>query len=129
MRKILYFFLALLCIGLCGRTSHLKPDKVKAENLSGRAECVIECNSGRILYESHGDLRLPMASTTKILTAITVLEMIENLQDKIVIPPEAVGVEGSSVYLTAGATYTFEELLYGLMLRSGNDCATCIRGE
>ena len=91
-----------------------------------KAECVLEVNSRRVLYEEHGDLRLPMASTTKILTCITVLELCENLQQKIVIPEKAVGIEGSSVYLKAGDCYTIEELLYGLMLRSGNDCATAL---
>ncbi len=97
------------------------PDWVEA-----KAECVMELNSRRVLYESHGDLRLPMASTTKILTAITVLENVEQLKTKIEIPPDAAGIEGSSVYLKAGDVYTIEELLYGLMLRSGNDCATAL---
>lgn len=126
MKKIFRFFCLILCICLCGAGFHVKKYNGKAEISAGKAECVIECNSGRILYESHGDLRLPMASTTKILTAITVLEMAEDLQENVVIPPEAVGIEGSSVYLTAGDIYTVEELLYGLMLRSGNDCAVTL---
>lgn len=92
-----------------------------------QAECVMELNSRRILYEHRGEIRLPMASTTKIATAITVLETCNNAIDrKIAIPREAVGVEGSSVYLAEGDVYTTEELLYGLMLRSGNDCATAL---
>ncbi len=126
MKKSFQFLLLYLCICLCGAGFRLKNHKANAEILSGKGECVIECNSGRILYESHGDLRLPMASTTKILTAITVLDAVCDLQEEIVIPPEAVGVEGSSVYLKAGDTYTVEELLYGLMLRSGNDCAMAL---
>ncbi len=98
-----------------------------AENTSpGKAECVIELTSGRVLYESHGDTRLPMASTTKILTAITVLDLCDDLSREFAIPPQAVGIEGSSVYLKSGDIYTVEELLYGLMLRSGNDCATAL---
>lgn len=93
---------------------------------SGRAECVIECNTGRVLYESQGDLRLPMASTTKIATAATVLRLCDDLQEIVTIPEEAAGIEGSSVYLKAGDCYTVEDLLYGLMLRSGNDCATAL---
>ena len=94
MKKIFRFFCLILCICLCGAGFHVKKYNGKAEISAGKAECVIECNSGRILYESHGDLRLPMASTTKILTAITVLEMAEDLQENVVIPPEAVGIEG-----------------------------------
>ena len=101
--------------------------KVSAEEIArGKAECVIELSSGRILYEYNGDTRLPMASTTKILTAITVIESLEDLSTRITIPEQAVGIEGSSVYLKAGDIYTIKELLYGLMLRSGNDCAVAL---
>ena len=101
--------------------------KVSAETIpQGRAECVIELSSGRVLYEYNGDTRLPMASTTKILTAITVIEHCKDLSQEIKIPKTAVGIEGSSVYLKAGETYTVKELLYGLMLRSGNDCAVAL---
>ncbi len=91
-----------------------------------KAECVVEQNTRRILYENHADVRLPMASTTKIITAITVLENCENIEQEITIPDEAVGVEGSSVYLQSGDVYSVKDLLYGLMLRSGNDCATAL---
>ena len=101
--------------------------KAYAENwVEAQAECVMEINSRRILYEAHGDIRLPMASTTKILTCATVLEECEDLKEEITIPSEAAGVEGSSVYLKENDVYTVEDLLYGLMLRSGNDCATAL---
>ena len=93
---------------------------------TGKAECVIDWDTGRILHEKDADLRLPMASTTKILTAITVLEYCHDLSKMIVIPQEAVGIEGSSVYLQSGDEYTIQDLLYGLMLRSGNDCAIAL---
>ena len=92
----------------------------------GKGECVMEVDSKRVLYASHSDAALPMASTTKIVTAITVLELCENLQETVVIPEKAVGVEGSSIYLKAREKFTVEELLYGLMLRSGNDAATAL---
>ena len=101
--------------------------KAQEEIPYSQAECVMELNSRRILYEYRGETRLPMASTTKIATAMTVLEACNNVTNKqITIPREAVGVEGSSVYLAEGDVYTTEELLYGLMLRSGNDCATAL---
>ncbi len=99
---------------------------VSAAADSSKGECVMELNSRRVLYESHGDMRLPMASTTKIVTAATVLAAVTDLQESISIPAEAVGIEGSSVYLQEGQSYTVEELLYGLMLRSGNDCAVAL---
>ena len=92
----------------------------------GKAECVMEKNSRRILYQSNADMRLPMASTTKIATAITVIECCDNHQERVIIPQEAEGVEGSSVYLKSGDVYSVNDLLYGLMLRSGNDCATAL---
>ncbi len=119
MRKGAFALTLAVCVCiLCGNT------QVQAEE--SKAECVMEVNSRRILYESHGDLRLPMASTTKIVTALTVLESCEDIDGKFSIPSEAVGIEGSSVYLKKDEVYTVEELLYGLMLRSGNDCATAL---
>lgn len=86
----------------------------------------MEASTRRILYERNGEVALPMASTTKILTAITVLENCEDIKEEFPIPAEAVGIEGSSVYLKDGDVYSAEELLYGLMLRSGNDCAEAL---
>ena len=94
--------------------------------LEGKAECVMEVNSRRVLYEWNADTRLPMASTTKIVTAMTVFSLCEDLKEEVSIPAIAIGVEGSSAYLKEGERYTIEELLYGLMLRSGNDCATAL---
>ncbi len=99
---------------------------VSAKAEVSKAECVMELNSRRILYEYRGDTCLPMASTTKIVTAATVLSLCDDLQEKVVIPALAEGVEGSSVYLKSGEEYTVEDLLYGLMLRSGNDCAAAL---
>ena len=104
------------------------PNVTKAETpyVEGNAECVMELNSRRVLYEKKGDIRLPMASTTKILTAITILENYNSIEKEILIPEQAVGVEGSSVYLKKDEKYSIKDLLYGLMLRSGNDCATAL---
>lgn len=100
--------------------------RVSAEgaSLSG-AECVVEVSSRRVLHAENAERRLPMASTTKILTAIIIIEDCD-LTETIEIPAEAAGTEGSSIYLRAGERYTIEELLYGLMLRSGNDAAIAL---
>ena len=112
---------------LIPRESSVKADgNTKYSYAEGKAECVMELHSRRVLYQNNGDLRLPMASTTKILTCATVLENCANLNEEIVIPESATGIEGSSVYLKKDDIYTTEELLYGLMLRSGNDCATAL---
>ena len=96
-------------------------------NFSTTAQsCVVmERNSGRILFQKDCSKRLPMASTTKIVTALTVLNNC-SLDDVVVIPKEACGIEGSSIYLREGEKLTVKELLYGLMLRSGNDCAVAL---
>jgi D-alanyl-D-alanine carboxypeptidase (penicillin-binding protein 5/6) len=85
----------------------------------------MERDSGRILFEKECCKQLPMASTTKIVTALTVLNNC-SLADVVVIPKEACGIEGSSIYLREGEKLTVKELLYGLMLRSGNDCAVAL---
>jgi len=78
-----------------------------------------------VLYGENVDICLPMASTTKILTAIIIIEDC-NLDDIVKIPAEAAGAEGSSVYLKKDEEFTIRQLLYGLMLRSGNDCAAAL---
>ncbi len=89
---------------------------------SESSEIVMEKESSRVLIGKNIDLKLPMASTTKILTAITVLENAD-LKETVTIKKESVGIEGSSIYLREGETLTVEELLYGMMMRSGNDSA------
>ena len=130
MRRILPFIAILSVLGAFSPISsqiHATAATANGKPLAvNRAECVMELNSRRILYEANGDQRLPMASTTKILTAITVLEETNDVQTKVTVPQEAVGVEGSSIYLKYGETYSIEDLLYGLMLRSGNDAATAL---
>ncbi|MBQ8894017.1 MAG: D-alanyl-D-alanine carboxypeptidase [Clostridia bacterium] len=78
-----------------------------------------------VLEAENGDVRLPMASTTKIMTALVVLDSV-GINESVTIPAEAAGIEGSSLYIKAGEVYTVEELLYGLMLQSANDCAVAL---
>lgn len=105
--------------------------KAKKYADSARAECVMEVSSRRILYQKNGEEKLPMASTTKIATALTVLTEAEAygagaLDETFSVPQTGCGTEGSSVYLHPGDQTTSRELLYGLMLRSGNDCAVTL---
>ena len=98
-----------------------------AETVSCAASMITtESGSGRVLYEKNADSRRPMASTTKIATAITVIDNVPDLEKTVVIPDCAVGVEGSSIYLSKGETASIRDLLYGLMLQSGNDCAVAL---
>ncbi|RKD34540.1 D-alanyl-D-alanine carboxypeptidase family protein [Thermohalobacter berrensis] len=98
-----------------------------ADNLmiNGKSGILIERNSGRILYSYNPHLKLPMASTTKIMTALLALDY-GNLDDIVKVKRSAVGIEGSSIYLKTGEEITLRDLVYGLMLRSGNDAAVAI---
>ena len=93
--------------------------------LSAKAAVLMEAKSGEVAFGVYPDVRLPMASTTKIMTALCALEMLPP-ETVVTVSPEAVGVEGSSVYLVAGERLTLEELLYALMLESANDAAAAI---
>lgn len=97
----------------------------QAFSTTAQSAVVMEQSSRRILFSKNSDEHLPMASTTKIVTALTVLNH-SSLGDVVEVDSRAVGIEGSSVYLRAGEHLTVEELLYGLMLRSGNDCAVAL---
>lgn len=87
--------------------------------------CVVNAVTGEIVFERDSGTRLPMASTTKIMTAAVALKY-GNLSDVIEVSATAAGVEGSSMYLECGEKITLENLLYGLMLLSGNDAAVAI---
>ena len=97
------------------------------QNLTtAKSMCVMEKTSKRILYEKDSDIKLPQASLTKIITAIVAIENNGDLNRIIEIPKEATGIEGSSIYLKAGEHLSILDLLYGLMLRSGNDSAVAL---
>lgn len=90
-----------------------------------RSGVVIEQSSRRVLADEGMRTRCYPASTTKVLTALTALNNCD-VEKVFTIPKEAVGIEGSSIYLKEGEKLTIEELLYGMMLRSGNDSATAV---
>ena len=97
----------------------------KAEAVSAQKAYVLDAVSGRVLYEKNPTERSLIASTTKIMTALIVCEQC-NVLDRMRVPKEAVGIEGSSMYLKEGEVLTLQELLYGLMLSSGNDAAVAL---
>ena len=98
---------------------------VSAGAISAEKAILLDASTGRVLYEKDADSRSLIASTTKIMTALVVCEQC-NVMDRMRIPKEAVGIEGSSMYLKAGEVLTVQELLYGLMLASGNDAAVAL---
>lgn len=96
-----------------------------APSVSARSAIVMDADTGEVVYEREADRRSLIASTTKIMTAVVVLE--HCAPKKIVtVPPEATGVEGSSIYLREGEQISVRELLYGMLLHSGNDAAVAL---
>ena len=93
--------------------------------VSAQYAVLMDGRTGRILYDKGADERSLIASTTKIMTALIVCEQC-NVLDRMRVPKEAVGIEGSSMYLREGEVLTLQELLYGLMLSSGNDAAVAL---
>ncbi len=93
--------------------------------LSAKSAILIDADSGMVLFSHNANERLGMASTTKIMTALTALEN-GDISSTVKVSPTAYGVEGSSMYLVLGEELSLENLLYGLMLVSGNDAATAV---
>lgn len=114
--------LFLCCCFMAFYTAGGASKTVFAERNHGESAIVIERDSGRILFAENAFDKKFMASTTKIVTAITVIENC-NLDEVVTVKKETVGIEGSSIYLEEGEKLTVKDLLYGLMLRSGNDAA------
>lgn len=95
------------------------------EAISAQKAILMDASTGRVIYEKNADEQSLIASTTKIMTALVVCQQC-NVLDRVRIPKEAVGIEGSSMYLKEGEILTVQELLYGLMLQSGNDAAVAL---
>ena len=86
----------------------------------------MDAATGKIIYQKEADLRLPPASTTKIMTAILTLESGRSLLEKFTVSKAATRVPASKLYLRPGQSLTVEELLYGIMLASANDAAVVL---
>ena len=118
MRKAIVLLLAALL---------LNPSAAKGKEPPAlSAECaVLTGENGEMLLAKNADTRRLIASTTKLMTALVALEH-SKLADEVEIPAACCGIEGSSMYLQAGETYTVRELLTGLLLASGNDAALAL---
>lgn len=117
MKQWFRFAAALLCAAavLCAPVSAL----------SARSAVVMDARTGQLLYARDENRQSLIASTTKIMTGLLICEA-GDLEREVVIPPEAAGIEGSSLYLQPGERLRVLDLLYGMMLRSGNDCACAL---
>lgn len=131
MKKIKKLFSVSLIFVLCflfvflGVTC-LVQNTTFAMQTSAKSCAVIEAETGRVLFSKNQNQKLPMASTTKIMTAITAIENCKDLDEKFVVSKKAIGVPGTSLYLREGDEYSTRDLLYALMLISGNDASVAI---
>lgn len=101
---------------------------LSASDVSAKSAILIEASSGEVLWSKNADQRLPMASTTKIMTALVAIEN-GDVGRTVSVSPEAVGVEGSSVYLYPNEKMTLGDLIYAMLLESANDAAAAIAIE
>ncbi len=108
-------FCVVLCVVIAGIS-------VGAVSTSAKAAILINADTGEVIYEQNAKEKLPMASTTKIMTALLLCETGE-MDKQITVRPEMVRVEGSSMGLLAGDKVSYKALLYGMLLASGNDAA------
>lgn len=120
MKRILCFCLVVVLI-----FPFVKIKATAVSEVPAAAAVVVNADTGEVLFSQNGDKRLPMASTTKIMTAILLLENAD-LKKEITTTKQMVTVEGSSMGLQEGDRVTYETLLYGMMLPSGNDAATTV---
>ena len=119
-RFYIYYFLlfAFLFVSVSGKV-------LAAPSVSAQKAILMDQETGRILYEKDAHTQSRIASITKIMTAILAVES-GKLDQEVTVSANAAGTEGSSLYLKAGEKIKLEDLVYGLMLRSGNDGAVAI---
>ena len=120
MRRLVGFFLCISLLIPC-----LSFSASAAPGVSGECACLYLPQLGAAVVDKNAHRRHPMASTTKIMTALVALENAA-LDEVVTVTQEAVGVEGSSIYLACGETPRMEDLLYALLLESANDAAAAI---
>lgn len=122
LRRIFAIFMILILLG--DSNSFAIEENYEPEVLSRHCIC-IERTTGQILYEKDAYTKCAMASTTKILTGIIIIENC-NLNDEVIISKRAANMGGSTLGIREGEKITVESLLYGLLLRSGNDAAVSL---
>lgn len=113
-----------LCIWLMAPVRFARAETAEPDVNAGGI-VLLEATTGKVLYAKNAHVKLPMASTTKVMTAMLALEH-GGLDTLVEITEEAYGEEGSSMYLELGEKISLRDLLYGLMLVSGNDAAVAI---
>ena len=117
-----------LCALLLVLSLTMLPVRGAQPALSASSAILVDAASGRVLYEKNAHDARPIASITKLMTALVAVELRPDLSSVVTVKQEWTGAEGSSMYLKPGEELTLEELLYGLLLASGNDAALAVAG-
>lgn len=117
-------FSIIMCIALLSAPG-MAMSEDGPESVSAASAILIEPHSGRILYEKNSRESRPIASTTKIMTALVAVQLCEP-EEVVCVQPDCVKIEGTSLYLEENEQLTMADMLYGLLLRSGNDAAAAI---
>lgn len=125
MKKIIIIIWVIILSGFSTPSYCTEAAPQSPPGISAQTAILIEANSGETLYEKNPDQKSYPASITKIMTALLAIEN-GDLDKKVKVSKNAAGVEGSSIYLEAGEKIKLRDLVYGLMLRSGNDAAIAI---
>lgn len=125
LRKVRSLMALLCCAAVALLHGGAQAEEGEAVESTARAAVLIERESGRVLLHRNTREKLPMASTTKVMTALLTLEN-GNMDDVVTVGRNAYGVPGTSIYLSLGERITLRDLLYGLMMASGNDAAVAI---
>jgi len=123
-KKLHILMITIALLTLSAFETHAQPLNQNL-NISAQSAILVDVQSGRILYEKNKEQKMRIASLTKIMTAIIAIEN-GNLKEKVITSNFAYGTEGSSIYLKKGEKLSLEDMLYGLILRSGNDAAVAI---
>ncbi len=125
LERLRSFALVLFCALFTLINGQARAEEGESIDSSAKSAVLIERNTGKVLLKHNENQALPMASTTKIMTALIALER-GDLDDVVTVSRNAYGVPGTSIYLSEGERITLRDLLYGLMLASGNDAAVAI---
>ncbi|MEC1648704.1 D-alanyl-D-alanine carboxypeptidase family protein [Bacillus halotolerans] len=118
-KAVLIVIISFLCASVNVNTAHA------AINVSAKSAIVIDGTSGRVLFAKDEHEKRRIASITKIMTAVLAIES-GKMEETVTVSANAVRTEGSAIYLTEGQKVKLKDLVYGLMLRSGNDAAVAI---
>ena len=122
IRFLILVIAIFVFIGIFPRSAFAEQSQV---NTSAESAVLYCSESGEFIFESNSNSKLPMASLTKVMTAVVILENCD-INSTVEISAESCGIEGSSIYLTRGEKLSVRDLLYALMLESANDAAVAL---